>query len=601
MLKSKFRFLFGLLGITLLSALQSYAQEGADLIRVNQIGFYPNSEKVAVVVDTLGGKYFYLLSNDAQRDTVYQGKLSKAAKWEYSDEYVRKADFSDYSKKGNYVLFVPKVGSSHPFQIGENVLGDISKASLKAYYYQRTAIDLDSKYAGKWARKAGHPDDKVIVHNSAAFGTRKAGDLIKSSKGWYDAGDYNKYIVNSGITMYTLLSAYEDYSFYFDTLKLNIPETGNKLPDILDETLWNLRWMLTMQDPQDGGVYHKLTNAGWDGPIQPEAATKPRYVVKKSTNAALDFAAVMAQASRVFGKFRKQLPGLADSCLKASIKAYGWAKINNNVPYIQSELNDPTVVTGAYDDFKFSDELLWASLELFVTTGKIEYYEESNIDGLINGTIIVSNWQDVAELGLYTLAKNSGKFKGDSKYEDINFEAVTKRILKIAKMYKNHKGESAYGVPMGNEYGDFAWGSNAIAANEGFLLLQAFLLSGDKGYLEAAGASLDYLLGRNATTYSFVTGYGEKSSRDPHHRPSESDGIDDPIPGLLTGGPNPGQQDKGSCGSKAYPSELPAKSYIDKRCSYASNEIAINWNAPFAYLSNGLQAIRSGNYATLNK
>ncbi len=577
------------------------AQEASDQIRLNQIGYYPDGEKVAIVVDTLGGKYFYLLTNDATKDTVYKGKLSKATQWEYSEEYVRKADFSDFRDKGNYILYMPKVGYSHPFSINGNVLGDVAKGALKAYYYQRTAIDLESKYAGKFARKAGHPDDKVIIHNSAAFGTRKAGDLIKSSKGWYDAGDYNKYIVNSGITMYTLFSMYEDYAYYFDTLNLNIPESQNKIPDVLDEILWNLRWMLTMQDPQDGGVYHKLTNAGWDGPIQPADATKPRYVVKKSTNATLDFAAVMAQASRIFSKFRKQLPGLSDSCLKASIKAYEWGKKNNNVPYIQSELNDPTVVTGAYDDFKFSDEMLWASAELFVTTGKLEYFEESGLDVLINSNIIVSNWQDVAELGLYTLAKNAYKFRDDPKYEDINFDAVTKKILKIAKMYKTHVGESAYGVPMGNEYGDFAWGSNAIAANEGFLLLQAFLLTGDKSYVECANASLDYLLGRNATTFSFMTGFGEKSTRDPHHRPSESDGIEDPIPGFLAGGPNPGQQDKGSCGSKAYPSSLPAKSYIDKRCSYASNEIAINWNAPLAYLANGLQAIRKGNFTSYNK
>jgi endoglucanase len=584
------------LGISLVNA-----QSDADKIRLNQIGFYPDGEKVAIVVDTMGGKYFYLLTNDASKDTVYKGRLSKKAQWEYSEEFVRKADFSDFKDKGNYILYMPKVGYSHPFTIANGVMSQVATASLKAYYYQRTAIDLQSKYAGKFARKAGHPDDKVIIHNSAAFGNRKTGDLIKSSKGWYDAGDYNKYIVNSGITMYTLLSLYEDFPFYFDTLNLNIPESNNKLPDVLDEILWNLRWMLTMQDPQDGGVYHKLTNAGWDGPIQPEAATKPRYVVKKSTNATLDFAAVMAQASRIFGKFRKQLPGLSDSCLKASLSAYEWGKKNNNVPYIQSELNDPTVVTGAYDDFKFSDEILWASIELFVTTGKIVYYEESGLDVLINSNIIVANWQDVGELGLYTLAKNSYKFRDDPKYEDINFDAVNKKIIKIAKMLRTHKGESPYGVPMGNEYGDFAWGSNAIAANQGFLLLQAFLLTGDRSYVEAANASLDYLLGRNATTYSFLTGYGEKSTRDPHHRPSESDGIEDPIPGFLAGGPNPGQQDKGSCGSKAYPSSLPAQSYIDKRCSYASNEIAINWNAPFAYLSNGLQAIRAGNYTSYNK
>ena len=134
---------------------------------------------------------------------------------------------------------------------------------MKGFYFQRVSTPLESKYAGPWARPAGHPDDKVEVHPSATSTQLPAGTIISSPGGWYDAGDYNKYVVNSGITMGTLLSAYEDFPAYFDTLNTNIPESGNRLPDILDEVLVNLRWMLTMQDPGDGGVYHKCTNASF--------------------------------------------------------------------------------------------------------------------------------------------------------------------------------------------------------------------------------------------------------------------------------------------------------------------------------------------------
>jgi endoglucanase len=94
-------------------------------------------------------------------------------------------------------------------------------------------------------------------------------------------------------------------------------------------------------------------------------------------------------------------------------------------------------------------------------------------------------------------------------------------------------------------------------------------------------------LGRNATGYSFVTGFGDKTPMFPHHRQSEADGIADPIPGLISGGPNPGQQD----GCKTYPSKIPDESYTDAMCSYASNEIAINWNAPAAYLAGAIEAL----------
>jgi endoglucanase len=586
---------FSIIGLSLLGQ-TLFAQNTHDKIRINQLGFYTLGEKIGIVVDTSSTKkYFYILSS-SQKDTVFKGLLSKPAVWEYSEEKVRKAVFTALIAKGEYVLVVPQIGTSYPFTIGDKVMAQLAPASIKALYYNRFSIELTEKYAGKWARKMGHPDNVVIVHNSAASSKRPTGTIISCPKGWIDAGDYNKYIVNSGITTSTLLTMYEDFPFYCDTLKLNIPESSNKVPDALDEILWNLRWMLTMQDPEDGGVYHKLTNPGWDGFIMPADATNPRYVVKKGTAAALDFAAVTAQAYRVFSKFKRQLPGLSDSCLNASMRAYDWARKNNNVPYIQSELSDPAIVTGEYPDFNFTDEFFWASAELFVSTGKLKYIEEADLEMALKTNFGLPGWQSVGTLGLYTLAKNADKFKEEPKYEDVNFDAVLAKIVKMAKTHKEHQKESAYGVAMGTEYSNFGWGSNSFCANQGILLLQAYLLTGDKSYIEVANSNLDYLLGRNATTYSFVTGYGEKSPRFPHHRPSAGDGIEDPVPGFMVGGPNPGQEDKGYCASKQYKSNLPARAYMDETCSYASNEVAINWNSPFAYLVNGLEAIRSKNF-----
>ena len=98
------------------------------------------------------------------------------------------------------------------------------------------------------------------------------------------------------------------------------------------------------------------------------------------------------------------------------------------------------------------------------------------------------------------------------------------------------------------------------------------------------------MLGRNAVGTSFVTGYGARSALHPHHRPSAADGIAAPVPGFLVGGPQPGQQDKGDC-PVPYPSTAAAKSWLDHDCSYASNEIAINWNAPLVYVSGAIQAL----------
>lgn len=558
-------------------------------IRVNQVGFYPQGPKIAIVTgaDSLKTTKFFLVKENT-KDTVFRGTLDGGGFWKYSEENTKKADFSKFETPGSYVVFVPGFGSSYPFDIKPHALLAPAKASIKGFYYQRTAIELKPEHAGQWSRKAGHPDTEVRIHPSAATASRPEGKIISSSRGWYDAGDYNKYIVNSGISTYTLLSIYEDFPSFVDTLKLNIPESNNQVPDLLDETLWNVRWMLTMQD-EDGGVYHKLTNANFDAFVMPDKCTSYRFVIMKTTTASLDFAALTAQAGRVYEKFKKQLPGLADSCLKASIKAYEWAKKNPAIIYDQKEMNDkytPDVVTGAYDDKKVADEFQWAALELFTTTGKDKYWQDANV--ATNNSFRVPDWQTVNTLGLYSVELYKKKYEKISGIKD-----VTEDILKIAKPLKSYAETSPYYVAIGTDSGDFVWGSNAVCANEGVALIQAYLITKDKGYLDAAISCADYLLGRNATDYSFLTGYGEHPVMNIHHRPSDADGIKDPVPGLLSGGPNPGQQDKGNSCHKPYPSKLPAKSFLDHKCSYASNEIAINWNAPFAYLTLAIEAIKS--------
>jgi endoglucanase len=241
----------GFLTIALGCASALFAQKPTDKIRVNQIGFYPSTEKIAIVTDSLA-KEFNLVDAKTNQ-VVYTGALKPKGVWEYSEEYSNEADFSKYKEVGTYYISVPNVGDSYPFQISNQANLTIGKASLGFLYFQRASTALPAQYAGKWARAAGHPDDAVVVHASAATATRPEGTKINGAKGWYDAGDYNKYIVNSGISTYTLMALYEQYPKFFDTLKLNIPENTNNIPDLLDEVRWNLDWMVTMQD-EDGGV-----------------------------------------------------------------------------------------------------------------------------------------------------------------------------------------------------------------------------------------------------------------------------------------------------------------------------------------------------------
>jgi endoglucanase len=560
---------------------QVIVNDGAK-IRLNQIGFYPEASKTGIILN-IKSNAFYIQTLD--KKNVFTGKLKKSIKPGLNGEFTDAADFTPFNVSGKYRLYVPGSGYSYPFEIKRSVHHNVAAAAIKAYYFMRASIPLKEKYAGKWSRAEGHPDTNVLIHPSAASDRRLAGMVISSPGGWYDAGDYNKYIVNSGISTSTLLSLYEDFPAYMKTVKLNIPESGNKIPDVLNEVLWNLRWMLTMQDPNDGGVYHKLTNAAFDKMEMPDKSIEPRYVVQKGTAATLDFAAVMAQASRIFRKFPKELPGLADSCLSQANRAWEWAIKNPAVVYNQDAMNQkfaPKITTGGYGDSNFNDEFIWAASELFVSTQKPEFLKAVNL--LPDTNMPIPTWSQVRLLGYYALIKNSNLLGENAPKE---LPELKKRLLALADNLISGTGETAYQTVMTKSARHFGWGSNSEAANEGVALIQAYQLSHNKKYLDFALANLDYILGRNGSGYSYITGYGSKTPMHPHHRTSVADGIVDPIPGLLVGGPNPGMQDK-----IRVPSLVPDEAYIDDDRAYAANEIAINWNAPFAYLANAIEALQ---------
>jgi endoglucanase len=553
--------------------------------KFNQLGFRPNGEKIAVIPAGKAREFVLTTIDGAE---VYKGQLSAPRDWPYSGEQVQLADFSAFTGSGRFQLRAGKLPPSEPFSIEAGIYKNLNVSALKAFYYNRTVEDLKPEHAGQWARPGGHPDDKIIVHASAASEGRPAGTIIASPGGWYDAGDYNKYIVNSGITTYTLLLAYEQFPAYYQTLNVNIPESGNAVADILDEALFNIRWMLTMQDPADGGVYHKVTTQDFDGFVMPHEVTFNRYVVQKNTGATLNFAAVMAVCHRIFAAIDAPL---AADCLRAGIGAWNWALKNPQVLYKQPE----DIQTGAYivghEDFK--DEFAWAGTELFIATGDARY-----IDGIDFATLPagIPSWDWVSPLAWISLSQHA-----DAVKTKVPVELIRTKIFETADLLKNEYTQSAYrlamgtfaeGFTIGKQLKDFVWGSSSVAANQGIMLIQAYRLAGDRSYLEAAAANLDYILGRNPLGLSFVTGWGNKYPMHIHHRPSEADGIEEPVPGFLVGGPHSGQQDAEYCKNSAkaeYSSQLPAISFLDHVCSFASNEIAINWNAPLVYLTGAVE------------
>jgi len=540
-------------------------------IKLNQLGFTPSSTKIALVPNVDSTEFIVVKTSDDS--VVMTGSLSAAGLWAPAGESVKYADFTSLNVAGEYKIRVTGAESdSVVFAIEQDIYSDVHDAALKAYYFNRASSALLPEYAGQWAREAGHPDDAVVVAANAATQERPAGTVLSAPKGWYDAGDYNKYIVNSGISVYTLLAAYEHFSDFYASRDVNIPESGDAVPDILDEVMWNLDWMEAMQDT-DGGVYHKLTHESFSGRVMPVDATAPRYVVQKGTAATLDFAAVMAVASRIYANFETAFPGKADAYRLAAIEAYQWAKANPNVAYEQTFSK-----TGAYGDSTFGDEFAWASAELFILTEQTAYLDDFYAQGL---SASVPYWGGVGGLAFVSLAQH-----GKSLLTAQQYSGIINSLTALGDTLVATQSGNAFFAPMSAN--DFVWGSNSAALNNGVFAYQAYRFTGEEKYREVALASADYVLGRNAANISFVTGFGTRSSMNIHHRPSDADNVSAPVPGFLAGGPHSGRQD----GCEGYLGVEPAKSYLDDWCSYSTNEITINWNAPLVYVLAALQSPR---------
>lgn len=555
-------------------------------ILINQVGYYPQEEKIAVLENC--GKSATL--RDANGKTVWHGKAIETTVSPLSGKTRYTIDFSSVQRPGQYTLVAGK--SQTPVTIKEHPLHDVLTLGMGAFYLQRSGDPILAEYAGAYARPMGHPDTEVVVHPSAAGPVRKAGDIISSPRGWYDAGDYNKYVVNSGFSVGIMLSAYEMHPDYFRALRLNIPEQGNHVPDYLDEILVNLRWMLTMQDPDDGGVYHKLTTPNFEQHIRPTECHQTRYVVQKSTPAALDLAASMAMASRIYREF-PETQDFADRALKAAEYAFAWAVKNPNTLYDQpgnNEKFDPDCTTGMYDDTSVADEFLWAATELYITTGNAIY--ERIAEQYRPTQFELPVWGLVSGLSTYSAIANG--LKGGLWTE------LREQLMTYARESMTRVSGSAMHTPHGNRVEDFGWGSNGeIAAGQGLALAYAYRITSNRNYLVGALENMDWLLGRNALGFCYVTGMGQKQVMHPHHRLSASDGIEAPLPGFLAGGPNPGKQDVGDATALSpenpivtadmYP-EAADECYLDYHPSYATNEVTINWNAYLVALCGILDA-----------
>ena len=542
---------FALLTVLLINSGRAAENESLQ-IRLNTVGYLPGAEKQAAIAAP-GTNFTVIRLSD--NSTVFTGYITGPVLNPDTDEQLGTADFSAVTRPGDYLLVVPGVGHSAPFHISTDLYREPYYTVMRGFYLWRCGTAVSATYHGEtFAHAACHTNDAWLDYVGGGHTNKD------STKGWHDAGDYNKYTVNAGVTLGSLFRAWEDFGPQLRKVRLDLPESGGKLPDFLAEIKWELDWLLTMQAP-DGSVYHKLSTLGFGGFIPPEFETTSRYFTPWGSEATADFVAMTAQAARIFRPFD---PAFAGRCLQSAQLSYQFLKAHPE--YHQADQTGFS--TGAYEinepDHRqggIPQNRLWAAAELWETTGSPDALLdlETRIQAIHGQVDPDFDWDETKDLGLitYLFSQRPGRDPALVKLVRDNLLSVADDIRQTAK-------RDGYNRPLGSRY---YWGDNGGVARQTIILMAAARLSPDNhDYRAACLDALNHLFGRNCYGRSFVTGIGSHPPLHPHDRRSSINHMGDPWPGYLVGGPHPKATD-----------------WHDEQADFRTNEICLNWNAALVY------------------
>jgi photosystem II stability/assembly factor-like uncharacterized protein len=460
----------------------------------------------------------------------------KAANYFLSGEDLYCFDFSDLKTPGNYQVYVPGLGVSDPFVISEGVFDNAAYTTARGLYYQRSGMALETPFAEEcFARPLSHGSSTDAAYHSSlsnsVFFTENeiAGNMIDAHGGWHDAGDYGKYIPTAAAALWFLFTSYDMDPAKFVDDALNIPESGNGIPDLLDEVQWEIDWMMRMQ-AEDGSVYHKLTAESWFAGM-PAEETDPRYLFERTTHDTALAAAVFAAASRLFEPFDTDA---AQEYLERAELAWSFLSLYPDATPSDGFENPDGVATGEYNDSDDSDNRLWAAAELYRTTGDAEYKDYFEGWAATNSlTMGWNNWQHFYQCAYWAY------LQADHSDVDSDIQtAISTKFLTTADTLVTRTIENPYYNAARLDVPDWiGWGEFTQSTEYSFSLLQAWSISGETNYLDAATLNLDAQLGANPLAFSFITGLGARYPQDPLQKVSMYDGVDEPVPGIPVFGP----------------------------------------------------------------
>lgn len=519
-------------------------QVASSSIQVNQLGYAPEANKYAYIGNWLGtagplpiDDKNFLVIDALSGATVYRGALTPRAMadpWSGNDVY--QADFSSLRRPGRYYVSLPGLGSSDRFTIASNVYDIAYRTTARYFYHHRNHTPVTAPWAAagyeRDAGVAGKADG--IFHPRVADSPLGSGEqgYREITRGWFDAGDYGQYIVNAAPIWYVLGAAIDIMPDNFRDGDLDIPESGNGLPDMLDELEWGMDWALSMQDQADGGVWFRIASERWDSTL-PAAISVPRYIGEKTTHATASFAALAAIHSRLLMPYR---PARAKQTLAAAEKAWDFLENHQQWPAEGEQYSNPEGThAGTYADKSALDNSMWAAAELYRATGEARYhntYKKLAEQVPVDPTAVVSfHDQSMAALWAYLNANWPDR-------DEALGAAARDAVLAGANWRLRVANDHPFRAAVHPHLPFLGWGSFAHSTRSTLPLLQAWTLTGDDAFRRGAWQTPHPQLGANPQALSYITGLGQRSPRYPLSKLSQHDGVDAPLPGIPVNGPH---------------------------------------------------------------
>ena len=514
-----------------------------------------------------------------------------------SQQHVHQIDFSDIQQAGTYYLQIGSVRSQE-FEIRTDLYSDLYRSAFHYFYFHRLGVEIDAQFLQHeaHAHEAIHANDEALHCFNHWCGEGVTRDVRGA---WADAGDFGVYPVNHAFAVWALVNSYELSPSQSMDDDLNIPESGNTIPDILDELRYSVSYLPGMLATGDGLASHKISSEHWSHfPLNIALEnSQPRYLQPPSTAATLAIARISSQLARVFNDYDTSF---AQQQWKLAKDALRRASIQPQQLYTSSVKDSPGA--GDYADHNIQDDWYAALSEALITAAKLEdhvaaseyrqrvrknpyflTFDESGSQSWqkVQGAASLSLWLHWDQTGLNYLEKDILKLN----------------ILESAKQMIADQQSSGYLTPYNpvrpspeHPFPIWQWGSNSIVTNDMVVLAYAYQITLDHRYLFSFLNSLDYLLGRNAINKSFITGYGKQAETDTHDRLAWTAFSKQKTPypaGWMSGGP---MNDLKACRHEsATPlNNPPALAYAEEDTApqaWCSKENAINWNASLYWVA----------------